>query len=412
MQEDKVSTDNAPRSLLSLLRDQGPQPMAQLSESLGVSRSKTGQDVAELGRLGLVTRGGRAPSRGGRPSSIVALSDRTRYAGVDIGATSIAVAVTDAYLKVIDFVEEDADVREGPEPLLKRAVELVTQLAADGDGQPAAVGVGVPGPVRFRDGNLVGPPLMMPGWERFPIRDHLEVELGVPVVVDNDVNVMALGELHAGAARGSLDVLFLKLGTGPGCGIIVNGSLYRGVDGCAGEISHVRVPDSTALCYCGNTGCLCAEFGGAALARQAVVAAHSNESPILARYLEEQGVLTAIDVGRASAAGDPTAARLIRNGGRVVGEVLAGLVSFFNPSKIVVGGGLSNLGPLLLAEIRSATLQRSTPLATAHLAIELSKLRNRAGVVGGAWLASERFIEGIDSATGSEAFADTSAGAA
>ena len=235
----------------------------------------------------------------------------------------------------------------------------------------------------------------MPGWDGYPIRDRLEHELGVAVTVDNDVNIMALGEMHGGVARGVSDFLFVKVGTGIGCGIIVGGTLHRGVNGCAGDIGHIRVGGSMTLCRCGRTGCLEAEFGGSALARQAVVAAQSGDSPMLASVLRERGELTAVDVGVASAAGDQAAMRMVRNGGQLVGQVLAGLTNFFNPSMVVLGGGLSHLSHPLLAEIRTVMLNRSTPLATSDLATVLSSLGPRAGVIGGAWLASKHFTQAV-----------------
>jgi glucokinase-like ROK family protein len=385
-----------PAGVLTLLRDRGPLPMTHLSEYRGVSRSKVGQEVAELGRLGLVVRGGQAPSRGGRPSSIVSLSNEVRYAGVDVGATSIAVALTDGYLEVLEFIEEDADVHRGPDVVLGRVIELIRELVARRPVSTlAGVGIGVPGPVSFRDGRVVGAPLQMPGWERYPIRDRLTRELNLRVTVDNDANAMALGEAHAGAARGARDFLFVKLGTGVGSAIVTNGILHRGADGCAGEISHNRIVESQSLCSCGRTGCLNAEFGGAALTRQAIVAAQSRESPMLARMLEANGSLTPADVGAASAAGDAYATQMILRGGRLVGEALASLINVLNPSRIVVGGGLLRLGPLLLAEIKSAALQSSTPLATTNLAIVQTALGDGAGVIGAAWLASETLIDSI-----------------
>jgi len=372
--------------------------MTHLSEFRGVSRSKLGQEVAELGRLGLVESGGQAPSRGGRPSNIVSLSNEVRYAGIEIGATSIAAGLTNGYLEVLDFVEEDADVHDGPDVVLGRAIELVRKLAARHPASTlAGVGVGVPGPVSFRDGRLVGAPLPMPGWERFPIRDHLARELKLRVTVDNDVNTMALGEAHAGAARGTNDFMYVKLGTGVGSAIVANGLLYRGADGCAGEISHTRIVDLQSLCSCGRHGCLNAEFGGSALTRQAIVAAQSRESVVLARLLEQNGTLTPADVGAASAAGDPYATQMIRRGGRLVGQALANLINVLNPSRIVIGGGLLGLGPLLLAEIKSAALEASTPLATSELAIVQTALGDRAGVIGAAWLASETLIDALAS---------------
>jgi predicted NBD/HSP70 family sugar kinase len=229
----------------------------------------------------------------------------------------------------------------------------------------------------------------MPGWNRFPVRDTLSAALGAPVMVDNDVNIMALGELHAGTARSVRDFLFVKVGTGIGCGIVVNGDVYRGVGGCAGDIGHIRIEESGPTCNCGNVGCLEAFFGGAALARDGEASARSGRSPFLAERLAATGRLTAVDVGEAAAAGDPAAVTLIRDGGRRLGFALASLVSFFNPGLVVIGGGVAGLKHRLLAEIRGVVYRRSLPLATANLPIVLSELGGTAGVVGAARLVSD-----------------------
>jgi predicted NBD/HSP70 family sugar kinase len=210
------------------------------------------------------------------------------------------------------------------------------------------------------------------------------------VLVDNDVNIMALGEKHAGIARSVDDFLFVKIGTGIGCGIVVGGEVYRGVSGSAGDIGHIRVDDAGPMCLCGNTGCLEAFFGGSALARDALAAARSDRSPELAGLLERNGALTAADVAAAAAAGDPVSVGMIRDGGRRVGQVLAGLVSFVNPGLIVIGGGVAGIGHSLLAEIRGVVYRRSLPLATGNMPIVLSELGGEAGVVGAARLISDR----------------------
>jgi predicted NBD/HSP70 family sugar kinase len=214
-------------------------------------------------------------------------------------------------------------------------------------------------------------------------------ELGCPVLLDNDVNVMALGEQHSGVAKSARDFLFVKIGTGIGCGIVVDGQLYRGVDGCAGDIGHIRVEEFGPTCACGNTGCLEAFFGGSALARDALAAARSQRSPALAAMLAEKGELTAVDVANAVAQGDPHAVQMIRDGGHRVGWVLASLVSFFNPGLIVIGGRVARLGHPLLAEIRGVVYRRSLPLATGNLPVVLSEMGDDAGVVGAAALISD-----------------------
>lgn len=384
-----IGTEN----LLALLRDGGPQPTAKLGDLVNTSRSKAMQDVGELEALGLVTRGGKAPSRGGRRSTIVSLTDSLRYVGVDVGATSISVAITDGYLNVLDYAEQESDVRSGPVAILDQAESLVRELAGVARGELAVggVGLGLPSPVSFSTGKPVAPPLM-PGWDGYPVRDELAARMGTLVTVDNDVNIMALGEKHSGIARRQDDFLFVKLGTGVGCGIVINGEIYRGRDGCAGDIGHIAAGDPTVSCHCGRSGCLEAQIGGHALARTAILGAQSGESPLLETRLREQGRLTALDISRANEFGDPFANRTIRRSGRVLGEALAGIVNFFNPALIVLGGGVSGLGQLLLAELRSVVLDRSTPLATSALQLELSVAREQAGVIGAAWLASDTFV--------------------
>lgn len=381
--------------LLSLLRDSGPLSRAELADRLEVPRPRL---LAELDRLiaaGRVLEAGPAASRGGRRSTLVELDPGVRFAAIDLGASSVDIEITDGRLAPVASYAEPCDIRSGPTAVLDRVVELLGKLRAQGHfTQLDALGIGLPGPVSFRDGVPVSPPIM-PGWDRYPVRAQLARELGCPVVVDNDVNVMTLGEHHSGVARTAADLLFVKIGSGIGCGVQVHGEIYRGAEGCAGDIGHIQIEPGGPVCSCGNTGCLEAFFGGVALVRDATAAARSGQSPALADRLTDLGVLTAKDVAECAAAGDVTCNNLIRAGGRRVGQVLASLVSFMNPSMIVIGGGLSGLGHALLAEIRGVVYSRSLPLATGNLPIVMSELGPRAGVTGAALLASELAYGGI-----------------
>ncbi|MGZ4589380.1 MAG: ROK family protein [Actinomycetes bacterium] len=386
-----IRPENAHQAhLLHLLRDTGPVARAELGDAVHLSRSKLAVELDRLTEAGLVEAGGLAASRGGRRSSIVRLGSTLRFVGLDIGATSVDVAITDPELRVLAHASEPSDVRQGPDAVLAVALDLVGKLRADGVAPEIhGVGVGVPGPVSFRDGAPVAPPIM-PGWDQFPVRSVLSQHLGAPVLVDNDVNIMALGEMHAGLSRTVDDFLFVKIGTGVGCGIVVDGKVYRGVSGSAGDIGHIRVEDEGPVCACGNTGCLESFFSGAALAREAMEAARSGRSFALADRLAEAGTLTAADVAAAAGAGDPVAVQLVRDGGRRLGFLLAGLVSFFNPGMVVIGGGVATgLGHPLLAEVRSVVYRRSLPLATGNLPIVLSEMGSEAGVVGAARLISD-----------------------
>ncbi|ETK30619.1 ROK family transcriptional regulator [Microbispora sp. ATCC PTA-5024] len=375
--------------ILRLLRTDGPRSRAELGDVVALSRSKIALELDRLAALGLVRSDGFAASRGGRRSEIVRLAANLRFLGVDIGATSVDVAVTNGELEVLGHLSRPADVRDGPTAVLDQVLEMVAKLRADGVvGEVHGAGIGVPGPVSLRDGTPIAPPIM-PGWDRYPVREAMSQELGCPVLVNNDVNMMALGELHAGLARSAEDFLLVKIGTGIGCGIIVRGEIYSGVSGSAGDIGHIRVDDHGPVCACGNSGCLEAYFGGAALARDALAAARSGRSPFLAERLAEKGALTAEDVGAAAAAGDAHAVGMVREGGRKVGTVLAGLVNFFNPGLVVISGGVAGLGHALLAEIRSVVYQRSLPLATGNLPIVLSDLGGTAGVIGAARMVSD-----------------------
>lgn len=172
--------------------------------------------------------------------------------------------VSDEVMEKVAAYREPADLRSGPEAVLRRADELLAKARAEGAYERlTAVGIGVPGPVSFRDGVPVSPPIM-PGWDRFPVREYLAREYGCPAVVDNDANIMAVGEWQSGAARSVDDFLFVKIGTGVGCGIYQNGDVYRGTDGCAGDIGHIQVDAQGPVCSCGNAGCVEALFSGAA----------------------------------------------------------------------------------------------------------------------------------------------------
>jgi glucokinase-like ROK family protein len=374
--------------LLRLLRDEGPRSRAELGELAGMARSKLEAELVRLKQVGLVQEGGKAASRGGRRSTLVELSPFLHFGGIDLGATSISAAVMNALLEVKAHVTEPVEIRRGPELVLGRATELIEKLARDQGIQLAGIGVGVPGPVRFREGVPVSPPIM-PGWHEYPVRDILARRFGCPVLVDNDVNVMAVGEHWGGVAKSVDNYLFVKIGTGIGCGILIRGEVHRGIDGCAGDIGHINVDRDGPVCACGNSGCLEAMFGGAALVRDALAVARSGTSEALAERLALKQAITPEDVGHSAAEGDPVAIALIRDGGQRVGLVLAGLVSFINPSMIVIGGGLAGLGHLLLAEIRGVVYRRSLPLATGNLPIVLSELGPLAGVVGAAVMISD-----------------------
>jgi glucokinase-like ROK family protein len=312
---------------------------------------------------------------------------------VDIGATSIDLAIADFSGNIIVRSSETALVREGPIKILGRVCSLLEKMMQENglnSERILGIGIGIPGPVDFSLGTVVSPPIM-PGWDGYPIIQTVQQWFpAANVVIDNDVNVMALGEIHEGAGQGISNLIFVKIGTGIGAGIVCEGKIYRGASGCAGDIGHISVSKSGPACHCGNNGCLEAVAAGPAIAKRSLLAAQAGRSPFLLKQYEINGEkITAEDVGIAAREGDALSIEVIRESGQMIGDVLASLVNFYNPEMIIIGGGVSNLGNLLLSSIRQAVLNRSLPLATRNLHVVFSGTGSDAGVIGAVNLAMD-----------------------
>jgi predicted NBD/HSP70 family sugar kinase len=367
--------------LFQLLRDGKARTRAELAVTTGLARSTVASRIDALIASGLVGPAGEANSSGGRPPSRFAFNPAVRVVlAVDVGATHVIVAVTDLSGEVLAEQRLAQDVADGPEAVLDRVVrEGLSLLAGAGramDGV-AGVGIGLPGPVEHATGRPVKPPIM-PGWDGFDVVAYVQRSLPVPVLVDNDVNIMALGERTAHWPEHE-NFLFIKVATGVGSGIISSGMLQRGANGTAGDLGHVRVPrGDDVLCRCGNYGCLEALASG----------------PALAAELDRQGVPAArgSDVLRLVAQGNLQAIQVLRQAGRDVGDVLATVVNLLNPSVIVIGGSLGQAGEHLMAGVREVVYRRSLPLATAHLRIALSMAGDRAAILGASQMVTQHVL--------------------
>ena len=366
-----------------------------MAECLGFSRSKANGLIAGLVEQGLLAEAGLQASSGGRRAENLQLHDNLGVLiGVDIGATSLDVAVLRLDLGVLAQHTEAIDVRQGPGVVLARVRALMRELLARAGAtarKVLGIGIGVPGPVNFGIGQLVNPPLM-PGWDSFSIRDYLREDYAAPVFVDNDVNLMALAELWR--LKQSLDnFLVIKVGPGIGCGIVCHGEVYRGATGSAGDVGHICVDQSGPRCHCGNVGCVETMAAGPAITRMATEAAEAGQSVMLAECLHRQGRIDATDVGQASRAGDAAANAIIQTAGSLIGQMLASVVNFFNPSHVFIGGGITRIGPLFLAAVRQSVYQRSLALSTRHLEIQYTPLGAQGGVVGAGVLAMHETLK-------------------
>lgn len=387
-----ILVNSAEVEVMRALRRQGRISRSEVSTITGWSKAKASQEIRTLVDKGYLVEVGEGASQGGRKPRLLRINDQLGYvAGIDIGATSVDIALADVTGSILQRCSEATDVKWTPDTVLGRCSELLLDLVRMQRAAPnqiLGIGIGVPGPVDFARGVLVAPPLM-PEWEDFPIRDFFKKTfISAFVVVDNDVNIMALGEQRAGDGACIDHFIFMKIGTGIGAGIISNGKIHRGSDGCAGDIGHICVDKEGPLCSCGNKGCLEAMAAGPAITSKAMEAARKGMSPILSQMRASGGgVIRPEDVNAACREGDQAALDIIRDSGQMIGDVLASLVNFFNPSHIFVGGGITNFGNHLLVAIRKAVLHRSLPLATTHLSIKFSRMGSNAGVMGAISLA-------------------------
>lgn len=373
--------------ILEIIAERTSWSKADLVTFSGLPYSSVTNAINTLVNKGIVAKFPNSDYTGGRRSALFGLNaGEGLLIGADIGMTSIDLVITDFSGEPLARYSESALVSRGPTKILGRVISLIVDLLAAKQltsKKILGLGLGLPGPVDFSSGTAVSPPIM-PGWDKFPIVQFMGEHLpGVMVIVDNDVNIMGIGEHRAGMGLGVDNFIFVKIGTGIGAAIFIDGKIYRGADGCAGDIGHICVDKLGPICNCGNVGCLESVAGGGALADQARQAAEEGKSKILKKYYDKKnGQLQAEDVGNAAKEGDMFSVELIKQTGRRIGEVLAGLVNFANPNMIIIGGGVSNFGDLLLSNIRQAILERSLPLATNRLSIVLSSIPKDAGVIG------------------------------
>ncbi|MFF8943293.1 ROK family protein [Streptomyces sp. NPDC014864] len=370
--------------LLELVRSGRATTRGALQQATGLSRATVGQRLDRLFRAGWLREGAGGPvdsPLGGRPSITLEFDDAHAVVlAADLDTRHARVAVLSLTGEILAEHGGTLVVEDGPEVVLGELGSWFAELLRRAGHRPdevCGIGLAVPGPVDSETGRVVQPPIM-PGWDGYDIRGRLARAFTehtgappVPVLVDNDANLRAYGEQRTGYPDCSAFVL-VKVSTGIGAGVVVGGSIYRGVDGGAGDIGHIRV-GAEALCRCGSHGCLAAVASGGAVARR----------------LAEAGVPAASgsDVRDLLAAGHPRATALAREAGRLVGDVLATVVTLLNPGVLMIAGDLA--GTPFVTGVRELLYQRALPRSTAHLDVVTSRLGERAGLVGAGALVVE-----------------------
>jgi predicted NBD/HSP70 family sugar kinase len=367
--------------LLELVRTGAADTRVTLTRESGLARATVNDRLDLLLEAGLIAANGSAASTGGRRAASFAFNQASGVVYVaDMGARGARLAVCDLGANIVADERHEIDIATGPDvnlALVRDRMPALLAAAGRTEADVVAVTVGVPGPVQASPPRVVSPPIMT-GWDGVVITDALALPLDVPVLVAKDTNLMALGE-HRARYRDQEHILAVKVGTGIGSGIICAGALHRGAAGAAGDIGHIPVPGVDEQCVCGRTGCVEAKAGGWALARDLKALGHDVES--------------SRDVVEMIKARHPDAMRLVNEGAKVLGIAIADEVNVVNPSTVVLGGEIATAHEHLLAHVREVVYTRSLPLATRALDIVVSELGNRAGVLGGAYLAIEHRLE-------------------
>lgn len=369
--------------LLELIRTSRVRTRRELQELTGLSRSTVASRIDQLVAAGYVHESGVEHGRRGRPSTKLAFNDNHGVIlSAELGATHARAAICDLGGRVLAEHAQNLQIGKGPDRVLDWLENRWNQLLeSSGLKDPRVLGVGtsVPGPVDVATGRPVQPPIM-PGWHDYPVRERLEHAFNVPGLLENDANAMAFGEYHSRRSD-CTSMLFVKVATGIGAGVVVDGHLLRGVHGGSGDIGHVRLaePHSDSVCACGARGCLAASASGAAIARRLKEMGRSAPNSRAAVRLAQ--------------AGDPDAISFVREAGLLLGDVLATAVSLLNPQVLMIGGDLAQAQEHFMVAVRERLYQRTQPLATRDLQILTSSLGDQAGVIGIAQLVVEKLFD-------------------
>jgi predicted NBD/HSP70 family sugar kinase len=380
---------NSTGELLQLFRSGAVGTRSELQQVTGLARSTVTIKVDALLAAQYLVEDGTIIDGRGRPATRLRVNDQaTTVLVADLGATHGRLAVSTAGGAVLGETVIESGIDTGPDAVLATVTTELEKLLADSGRDPATVrgvGLGVPGPVDWRTGRIARS-ISMPGWDDYPVRDHLRHHFGVPAVVDNDANLLGLGEQRRIYPNAHL-VVFVKVGTGVGSSVVIDGALLRGSDSAEGDIGHAKIPGVTEICSsCGAPGCLAAIASGRAMVRDLVRLGHP--------------AATTRDVVDLVRLGNPDAVRVVTAGGRALGDVLSTAISLLNPDVVVIGGDIVHAHEHFLLGVRQTLLSRSQPLAIAHLRIAPSDLADRAGIAGAAAMVADEIFgqAAVDSA--------------
>lgn len=370
----------------------GDDTLADLGKELNFSVPTVTKMVGELIEDGIVMDFGKMETPGGRRPNIYGLNQSSGYfIGVDISQKRVHIGLInfkgDLIDEQMDISFEEAHPHERFERLCEIIEDFMSHTVVPRD-KILSIGINISGRVNPQTGHSYS----FFYFDERPLTEMFEEKLGIDVSIDNDSRAMAYGEYIKGRVQAEKNILYVNVGWGLGLGIIVNGQLYYGKSGFSGEFGHITAFENEILCHCGKKGCLETEASGSALYRKFLEKLHNGQSSLLTQQKENEDEITLNDIIDVALQEDILAIELIEEVGNTLGKHVAGLINLFNPELVIIGGTLANAGDYLILPLRSAIKKYSLNLVNKDSSIKVSKLGDKAGLLGASLLARSKFI--------------------
>lgn len=380
------------QKILCYYINNGDNTIAELGKEMGLSIPTVTKLINELIVDGFVLDLGKVETSGGRRPNIYGLNQDSGYfIGVDLKRFHISIGVINFKGALINSKMNIPFEFENTPKKLDELCEIIKQYIKKRKittQKIINIGINIPGRVNSESGNSFS----LFYFEERPLTEVMEEKLGIKVSIDNDSRAMTYGEYLNGVVKGEKDVVCINLSWGLGSGLIINGELIYGKSGFSGEIGHFPMFDSEALCLCGKKGCLQTACSGTYIQHAIVERIKNGDNSSLREQVSQKGTVTLHDIVNATLTDDPLCIELIEETGQVLGRAIAGLINLFNPELVVIGGTLSETGDFLLLPTRSSVNKHSLSLVNRDTNIKLSKLGEKAGVIGACLLARSKVL--------------------
>lgn len=380
--------------LIDLIRNLGPISQTKLSEISGYSKSTVSVNCDRLLKEGYIIPSSPINTDSKRKTFDLKFNYKMGYiVGIGMGATNCRISIFDLDIKELATEVIPSNLKIGPNPVLDSICEEISNLLKKLPNKKLlGVGLGLPAPVRYEQGDAFFP-VNMYGWHLFPIKEYLREILKCPVFVDNEANTMALLEYNQLSDKSIKSLMGIKIGTGIGVGLINSNSIYRGENGGVGNLGHIRVPNNNISCSCGKTGCLETLVSVPSIINQATNLAKLNPDSIIAHIYNKNKVLTIDDISNAIEKNDCIALELIKNVGSAFGGIIGQFISFFDPGIVIISGSICKLGPIFLDFVTREVSKQIYPLKGTNFVIRYSKNKGKSSSVGAALLCIDELFK-------------------